>query len=290
MNLMQRAATISIITAVLTLLLKFAAYFVTNSVSLLSDALESFINLATGLLTFVILTIVSKPADDKHPYGHDKAEYFSSGVEGTAIVVAAVSIIYAAIQRFIDNATIEQLNIGIIISLIASLLNYIAARSVLKIAHKHDSIALEASAKHLLTDVWTSIGVCIGLIVIIFFPKWHILDPIMAILVALNIIFTGINLLKRSLDGLMDSSLPAEDILIIENKIIEQLNSMPQNTKFIELKTRKSGAKRFIEFKLIVPGNLLVNDAHVLCDKLEDAIKVQFPNSIITIHVEPFSS
>jgi cation diffusion facilitator family transporter len=280
----RRMAVLSIVTSLLTLGLKFGAYFVTGSVSLLSDALEAFVNLAAGLVAFGALSIAARPADDHHAYGHDKAEYFASGLEGGLILFAAVSIVYAAVPRFLHPVPLENLGPGLAIALIAGAANYATARVMLKVAKEHDSIAIEADARHLLTDVWTSIGVVGGLLVVWAAPGWHILDPMMAIAVALHIVYTGVSLLRRSADGLMDASLPEEELHRIATAIAAEL---PSGTSYHALRTRKAGSRRFIEFHLLVAGEARVSAAHALCDRLEAVLERELKNASVTIHVEP---
>ena len=204
MTAVRRMAMLSIATSIVTLALKFGAYFLTGSVSLWSDALEAFVNLAAGLVALGALTLAEQPADERHAYGHDKAEYFSSGVEGALILVAAIAIIWSATERLLAPRPLEQLGLGMLIALLAAAANFITARVMLKVARQHDSITIEADAKHLLTDVWTTAGILAGLGVVVLAPQWAILDPLMAIAVALHILFTGFDLLRRSADGLMD--------------------------------------------------------------------------------------
>lgn len=277
-------ALLSIATSVLTLALKFGAYFMTDSVSLLSDALEAFINLAAGLIALGALTIAAMPADSGHSYGHDKAEYFASGVEGMLILIAAISIIYTALPRLVAPAPLTHLGPGLLVSLAAAAANYATARIMAKVATAHDSITIEADAKHLMTDVWTSLAVVGGLVVVLFAPQWHILDPLMAIGVALHIVYTGVDLLRRSTRGLMDASLPAEELARIDRVIAAGL---PSSAEYHALRTRKAGSRRFIEFHLLVPGATAVSDAHALCDRLEAALEAELPNASVTIHVEP---
>jgi cation diffusion facilitator family transporter len=205
-------ALLSIATSIVTLALKFGAYFLTGSVGLLSDALEAFVNLAAGLVALGAITIAEQPADDRHTYGYDKAEYFSSGVEGILILVAAISIIIAATQRFMHPAPVENIAPGIVVGLLAAAMNFFAANMMMKVAKKHDSITIEADARHLMTDVWTTAGVLAGLLVIMIVPEWQVLDPIIAIAVAVHIIFTGIGLLRRTTHGLMDAALPHDEL------------------------------------------------------------------------------
>jgi cation diffusion facilitator family transporter len=280
-------ALLSIVTSVATLLLKFGAYYLTDSVSLLSDALEAFVNLAAGLVALGALTIAERPADARHAYGHDKAEYFSSGVEGTLILVAAASIIYTAAERFLHPTTLEHLGPGLLVALLATGLNFLTARLMLRVAKKHDSITIEADAKHLLTDVWTSAGVIAALLVVLITPEWRILDPLIALVVGVHIIWTGVDLLRRSLDGLMDTALSPKEVQKTEELIRGEL---PPGTSFHAVKTRKAGAQRFIEFHLLVPGESTVNESHALCDRIEAAIAAHLAKASVTIHVEPRES
>jgi cation diffusion facilitator family transporter len=281
----RKMALLSIAASIVTLLLKFGAYFLTGSVSLLSDAAESLVNLTAGLVAFGALTLADKPADDDHAYGHGKAEYFSSGVEGALILVAAVAIIATAVERFLSPVPLQELGPGLLVSIVASGVNFAVARIMLKAAARHDSITLEADARHLLTDVWTSVGVVAGLAVVMFAPPaWQVLDPVMAVLVALNIVSTGIGLLRRSWDGLMDKSLPEAELRDLESAIRAQL---PPDASYHGIKTRKSGARRFVEFHLTLPGSTSVDASHGLCDRIENAIGASLPRVHITIHVEP---
>lgn len=281
----QRMALLSICASVVVLGLKFLAYALTGSVSLYSDAMESFVNLAAAMVAFVVLTVVAIPADDGHPYGHDKAEYFSSGVEGGLILLAAITIIYEAVKRLLSPAPIHDLGAGLLVSMLASAINAGVALAMLRSAKVHDSITLEADAKHLLTDVWTSVGVVAGLAVLLVAPPgWRVLDPLIAIAVAINIIKTGMDLLRRSLDGLMDATLPLDDLGRIRTVLQSRLSD---DYDFTGLRTRKAGSRRFIEFNLLVPGSMSVDAAHQLCDQLEGALGEVLNNAMINIHVEP---
>jgi len=280
----RRMAWLSIATSVLTLGLKFGAYFLTSSVSLLSDALEALVNLAAGLVALGALTVAEQPADDRHAYGHDKAEYFSSGVEGALILVAALSILYTAAQRLYAPAPLEHLGPGLLVALAAAAANFLTARIMLGVAHKHDSITIEADARHLLTDVWTSVGVVAGLGIVLLVPQWSVLDPLIAIAVGLHIVWTGIDLIRRSVDGLMDAALPADEAARAEALIAAAL---PAGASYHALRTRKAAARRFLEFHLLVPGNTPVREAHALCDRIEARLHQELANASITIHVEP---
>jgi len=284
MQATKKMALLSIATSIATLALKFGAYFLTDSVSLLSDALEALVNLAAGLVALTAITIAEQPADDNHTYGHDKAEYFSVGVEGTLILFAAISIIYAGWNRFLHPAPLENLGWGIGVGLLAAAMNFATARMMLKVAATHDSVTIEGDAKHLLTDVWTSAGVLGGLLVIVFVPQWNILDPLIAIAVGLHIIVTGVGLLRRSIDGLMDAALSPQEIRKAEEVIRAEL---PEGTSFHALRTRKAGATRFIEFHLSLPGETSVRESHALCDRLEASIANHLAKASVTIHVEP---
>jgi cation diffusion facilitator family transporter len=280
----RRMALLSIATSIATLALKFGAYFITGSVSLWSDAVEAFVNLAAGLVALGALTLAAQPADDRHAYGHDKAEYFSSGVEGALILVAALAIFWSAALRLVEPHPLERLGWGMVVAALAAAANFATARVMLKVAQQHDSITIEADAKHLMTDVWTSAGILGGLLVVIWMPQWSILDPLMAMAVAAHILFTGFDLLRRSADGLMDAALPEKDVRHAEALIAAEL---PADASFHALRTRKAGARRFLEFHLLVPGTISVADAHALCDRIEAALMAKLARAEITIHVEP---
>ena len=284
MRAVRRMAYLSIATSLATIVLKFGAYFLTGSVSLWSDALESLVNLAAGLVALGALMVAEQPADDRHAYGHDKAEYFSSGVEGALILVAAVSIIWSAVHRLIDPEPLARLGPGLVVAFLAGAANFAAARIMLKVARQHDSITIEADAKHLLTDVWTSVGIIGGLLVVMAMPQWAILDPLMAIAVGIHIIVTGVSLLRRSADGLMDAALPAAEVTRAEALIRAEV---PEGSSFHALRTRKAGARRFLEFHLLVPGTMSVADSHALCDRIEAALMAHLARAQVTIHVEP---
>lgn len=284
MRAVRRMAYLSIATSLGTIALKFGAYFLTGSVSLWSDALEALVNLVAGLIALGALIVAEQPADDRHAFGHDKAEYFSSGVEGALILVAAVSIVWSAVHRLIEPQPLERLAPGLVVAALAGVMNLVTARIMLKVARQHDSITIEADAKHLLTDVWTSIGVIGGLLVVLAKPQWAILDPMMAIAVGVHIVFTAVGLLRRSADGLMDVALPAAEVGRAEALIRAEL---PPGASFHALRTRKSGARRFLEFHLLVPGETTVLDSHTLCDRIESALAAHLAKAHVTIHVEP---
>lgn len=281
----QRMAWLSIATSIVTMALKLAAWSLTDSVSLFSDALESLVNLSAAVLLLVVLVVAAQPADRKHAYGHDKAEYLASGAEGILILIAAVLIVWHAIERWLSPAPLQQLGLGLGLSLLASACNFATAAAMLKVARAHHSIALEADAKHLMTDVWTSIGVVAALALLYLLPTWTWLDPAIALLVGLNIVHTGIELVTRSLDGLMDAALPPDEQARIEAACQRLL---PPDSDMRNLRTRLAGSRRFVEFTLLVPGHTEVSIAHDLCDVLEDAIRLNLTaDTEIQIHVEP---
>ncbi|WP_419785108.1 cation diffusion facilitator family transporter [Pseudodesulfovibrio sp.] len=280
----RRYAVYSVAASVITLVLKFSAWYATGSVGLLSDALESIVNLTAGVLALTAITIAMRPADAVHSYGHGKAEYFSSGIEGVLIILAALGIGHAAIQRFMSPAELHHLGPGLALALLSSIINYTTAKIMLRAARRFDSITLEADARHLLTDVWTSVGLVVGLSFLLFAPQWKILDPTIAIFMAINIVFTGVGLVRRSVNGLMDDALPECELEAIE-KAINRHSDM--GVTYHHLRTRKSGPMRFIDFHLLVPGATTVQAAHDLCEVIETEIEESLPRAEVTIHVEP---
>ncbi len=280
----NRVVLVSIAASIVTMALKFGAYLLTHSVSLLSDAAESSVNLVAALVAFGALTLVAKPADDEYRYGYDKAEYFSSGIEGALILVAAITIIWTAANRFLHPSQLEGIGPGLAVALVASAINFGVSRFMLRKSEEYDSITLEADAHHLMTDVWTSVGVIAALAVVMFVPQWSFLDPIIAVAVGLNIIRTGVSLIKRSLAGLMDISLPAGEMDEIEQVLREMEGPDVVYHKF---RTRRSASRRYIEFHLLLPGDLNVKAAHVRCTAIENEIRRRWPKTRITIHVEP---
>jgi cation diffusion facilitator family transporter len=280
---LQRYAWMSIFTALATILLKSLAWWLTGSVGLLSDALESGVNLAGALMALAMLTLAAMPADDNHPYGHGKAEYFSSAFEGLLIVLAAISIVYAAIVRLLDPRALEAIGIGLLVAVIASALNLATARILLSVGRDHRSVSLEADAHHLLTDVWTSAGVVLG-VGLVWLTGWLWLDPFIAILVAANILHTGWQLLRRSADGLMDVALPAETLGVIE----EVLNSFrAEGIAFHALRTRQAGARAFASLHVLVPGDWTVRRGHDYADRIEADLRAAVPYLQVTTHLEP---
>lgn len=258
---------LSIAAAFITIMLKFLAWYVTDSVGLLSDALESCVNLIAALIALIILSIAEKPADDGHIFGHGKAEYFSGMIEGILIIIAAILIIKSAIPRIINPKELENVGIGLIISTGASVVNLIVAIILIKNGKKYNSIILEADGKHLMTDVYTSIGVFVA-IGLVKLTGLTILDGIIGVIVAINILWTGYQLISKSTNGLLDSSLSKNDLL----KITDLLKNLPEEIDYHKLQTRQSGQQKFIEFHLLVPDNWTVKKAHDLADNIENNI------------------
>jgi cation diffusion facilitator family transporter len=280
---LTRFAWLSIAAAVVTIALKAGAYFLTGSVGLLSDALESIVNLVGALMALAMLTIAARPADEDHAFGHGKAEYFSSGVEGTLILVAAASIIVSAIPRLIAPKPIEQVGLGLGVSVVASLVNLLVARVLLRVSRQHHSITLEADARHLMTDVWTSAGVLAG-VGAVALTGWQRLDPIVACLVAANIIWTGIGIVRKSVSGLMDTALPVED----QNKLQKALDPYVQGgVQYHALRTRQSAARQFVSLHLLVPGKWTVGHGHRLLESIESDIRQVLPGATLFTHLEP---
>jgi cation diffusion facilitator family transporter len=280
---LRRYAVISILAALATIGLKGWAYAVTGSVGLLSDAFESLVNLAAAVVALIALTAAARPEDEDHRYGHSKAEYFSSGFEGALIMLAAASILYASVRRLLSPRPIEQLTLGVGISVAASVINLLVARVLFRAARRHQSITLEADAHHLMTDVWTSLGVIIG-IWAASTTGWQRLDPIVAIGVALNIVYTGVSILRRSLMGLLDTAIPDE----LQRGVTDILaRHTSGGVRFHALRTRQAGAWRFIDFHVLVPGNWSVKRGHDLLERLEEEVRAAVPNSTVFTHLEP---
>jgi cation diffusion facilitator family transporter len=280
---LTRFAWLSIAAAVTTILLKSVAYLLTGSVGLLSDAAESLVNLAGALMALGMLTIAARPPDDEHTFGHSKAEYFASAVEGLLILSAAAAIAYTAIERLLNPQPLEQMGIGLLVSTAASLINLVVARILIKAGRKYESITLEADGKHLMTDVWTSAGI-IGGLALVALTGWTVLDPIVALLVAANIVWTAIDLLRRSVNGLMDASLPAADQQVIET-VMAQYRA--KQVEFHALRTRQAASRRFLSVHMLVPGLWTVHDAHHIAEDFERDLRAALGDAIIHTHLEP---
>jgi len=276
---------LSIFASLATISLKFFAYFLTGSVGLLSDGIESFVNLVAASFAFFSLKIAQKPADKNHPFGHSKAEYFSSALEGGLIFIAALVIIVSAINRLIHPQPLEKISLGIILSSAASLINLFVGLKLINIGKKYHSITLEADGHHLLTDVWTSAGVILA-IFIVALTNWQVLDPLIAILVALNILLTGASLIKRSALAFMDTAISYEELNEI-NQILKKYER--DKITFHRLRSRLAGQKRFISFHLLFPDSWSIKKSHDMATKIEKEIKQKIANALVDTHLEPIS-
>ncbi len=280
---LRRYAWLSVAAAIATILLKGAAWWMTGSVGLLSDAIESFVNLAGALMALWMLTLAAQPADAKHPHGHGKAEYFSSAFEGFLIVVAAVSIAWTAVDRLMHPRPLEALGLGLLVSVVASLINFGTSTVLLRAGREHGSITLEADAHHLMTDVWTSAGVILG-VGLVWLTGWNWLDPAIAILVAANIVWTGWQLMHRSTAGLMDISLPAETLALIEQRLASYAAS---GIGYHALRTRQAGRQSFVILHVLVPGEWTVTQGHDWAERIEADLRGLIPHCHVTTHLEP---
>ena len=291
---------LSIVAAVSTIALKSYAYWLTGSVGLLSDALESLINLVAAIIMLVVLTISARPPDDTHAYGHEKVEYFSSGAEGIMILLAAFSIAFAAWDRLWNPVPLQQLDLGIAVSVFASLINLVVARILISVGRRRQSITLEADGKHLMTDVWTTVGILVGIAIIsvanhfeqarafasqLGLAGWEILDPLIALGVALHIVWAGLQLIRRTAAGLLDAALSAEEIAEIIAVLDHYVSS--DGIAYHALRTRYAGARRFMSVHVLVPGNWTVKRGHDLLEGMEGRIKEKFDNIDIDTHLEP---
>lgn len=281
---LTKYAWLSIGAAVATIALKAGAYLLTGSVGLLSDALESLVNLAGAIMALSMLTIAARPADESHVYGHSKAEYFASVTEGLLVLVASAGIIGAAVDRLLRPQPLEQLGLGLGVSMGASAINLAVARTLFRVGRARRSISLEADAHHLMTDVWTSIGV-IGGVAVAGFTGWGMLDPMVAIVVALNIVWTGTQLVGRSVSGLMDAALPEQE----RNEILAVMQRYNhRGVTFHALRTRQAAARRFVSVHMLVPGEWTVHDAHHVAEDFESEVRDAL-GGVVTVftHIEP---
>lgn len=280
---LKRFAWLSIAAALATIALKTAAWWLTGSVGLLSDALESGVNLAGALMALAMLTIAAQPPDDDHAFGHGKAEYFASGFEGFLILAAAVGIAIAAVDRLLHPQPLAQVGAGLVVSVVASLINLATARALLAAGREHRSITLEADAHHLMTDVWTSAGVLVG-VGAVALTGWLWLDPLLALLVAANIVWTGWQLLHRSASGLMDAALPAEQHAAVVAVLDRYRES---GIDYHALRSRQAGARCFVTVHVLVPGAWSVQRGHDLLERIEADIRAALPHASVFTHLEP---
>jgi cation diffusion facilitator family transporter len=279
---LKRFAWLSIAAAVATITLKSAAYLLTGSVGLLSDAMESVVNLVGAIVALAMLTVAARPADDDHAFGHSKAEYFSSGVEGGLILIAAIAIAIAAVERLRFPMPLAQVGLGVGVSVAASLVNLGVARALLRAARQYHSITLEADARHLMTDVWTSAGVLVG-IGAVAVTGWQRLDPLVALAVAANIVWTGVQIVRQSIAGLMDTALPPAELDAVKRALDRHLED---GVEYHALRTRQSGARRFISVHVLVPGEWTVQRGHQLLEAIEADIRRVVLNATILTHLE----
>lgn len=279
----RRYAFLSLGAAAATIALKLAAYWLTDSVGLLSDALESIVNLVAALVAIWALTLASRPPDDEHAYGHSKAEYFSSGAESVMILLAAGGIALTAINRLQNPRPIENVWVGLLVSVVAAGINGAVALTLLRASRRLSSITLRADAHHLLTDVWTSGGVVMG-VVLVNLTGWLPLDPLIAIAVAANIVWAGWRLLRETADGLLDIGWPAE-----QRRQVEQLLEpyRKQGLQFHAIRTRIAGQRRFLSLHVLVPGEWSVQRGHALCEELELRIRAELARTTVFTHLEP---
>ncbi|NTU53658.1 MAG: cation transporter [Chlorobiaceae bacterium] len=274
---------LSIAAALVTIVLKMAAWQMTGSVGLLSDALESFVNLAGALMALAMITLAERPADNSHAFGHGKAEYFSSGFEGLLILIAAVSIGYSAVDRLLHPMALEKVGLALAVSTGASMVNFLTARTLLTVGKRENSITLEADAHHLMTDVWTSVGVIAG-VALAWWSGLSWLDPLIALTVALNILYTGWQLLQRTAQGLMDASLPSGELVRIETALQDLCK---EGVSYRNLKTRMGGRIVFITLDVLVPESWSVRQGHDWCERIESRLRQTIPYCHVTTHLEP---
>lgn len=280
---LTRYAWLSIGAAVATIALKSGAYLLTGSVGLLSDAAESIVNLVAAVVALIALRVAAQPFDEKHHFGHSKAEYFAAAVEGVMIFVAAVFIIWSAIQRLLAPMPLENVGVGLAISVAASALNGVVGWVLIRNGRKHRSITLEADGKHLLTDVWTSAGVVVG-VLLVAVTGWLPLDPLVALLVGANIIWTGWHLVSESVDGLMDHALSAEE----HERLLAVLDDFDADgVSFHTIRTRVAGHSAFISMHVLVPGGWTIQQGHDLAERLEAAVVTAVDHAQVLTHLEP---
>jgi cation diffusion facilitator family transporter len=282
-NSLKRYAWLSIAAAVATILLKGWAWWLTGSVGLLSDAMESFVNLAAAVVALAVLTVAAEPEDADHAFGHGKAEYFSSAFEGLLILIAAGAILWTAVGRLLNPEPLEALGLGLMVSVIASVINLATARVLMRVGREYRSITLEADAHHLLTDVYTSAGVIAG-VALVWLSGWLWVDPVIAIAVALNIVWMGWTLLKRSAAGLMDAAIPADELQAI-GAILAGYEA--QGIEFHALRTRQAGSRVFVTLHVLVPGDWTVQLGHDWCEHIEGDIRRCLTHAHVTTHLEP---
>ena len=283
-RLLERFLWLSLATALATVTLKAAAAVITNSVGMWSDALESTVNLLAAGIALWALRVSARPADHNHDFGHGKAEYLSAAVEGTLIIVAAAAIIWSAAQRLLNPVPLESVGLGIVLATIASALNVVTGLLLIRAGKRYRSITLEADGRHLMTDVWTSVGVLAG-IAVVGITHLYWLDPVIAFAGGVNIVFTGYGLVRRSVVGLLDATLPPDEVAQIQQALVP-LTDDPR-VHLTDLRTRESGRQRFVQATLTVPGDWTVRRSHDLADRVESEVEHVLPGTVTFVHVEP---
>ena len=283
---LERFAWLSIGAALATIALKMLAWWLTGSVGLLSDALESLVNLAAALLALSMLRVAAAPPDAEHPYGFSKAEYFAAGIEGALIVLAAAGIVMSAVPRLVAPQPLDTPFLGVALTVAASIINLLVGLTLIRIGKREHSITLEADGRHLMTDVWTSAAVVVG-VVLVAITGWLRLDPIVALGVAVHIVWTGIGLMRRSWKGLLDAAISDADTAEV-NKLFDEY-SRRYGMAFHALRTRQAGARRFISFHMLVPDAWTVAQAHQLSEEIESRIRSMVENAAVFTHIEPIS-
>ncbi len=281
-----RFMLISVAAALVTIGLKGLAAYLTGSVGFLSDALESVVNLVAAIVAVIALRVADRPPDEHHDFGHGKAEYLSALVEGAMIFLAAAAILWTSVNRLIHPVAVERAGVGLLLSTGASLINLAVGMLLLRTGRRHRSITLVADGKHLLTDVWTSAGVLVGM-VLVALTHWSLLDPIVALAVGLNILFTGYGLARRATSGLLSGRLPADDLARLE-AVLNQFRT--EDVDFTSVRTVESGRQRLVALEIAVPGSWTVDRAHQLSDQLEAAVAEALPQCVTLAHVEPRAS
>ena len=279
----SKFAALSIVAALVTIALKVLAWWLTDSVGLLSDAIEGTINIVGATVALAMISVAARPPDEDHVFGYTKAEYFSSGLEGTLILIAALAIGYAAVDRLITPRPLEHVGPGLVVSAGAALINYVVARRLYQAGHHYRSIALEADARHLMTDVWTSVGVIAG-VTAVWLTGWERLDPLIALAVAANIVWSGYKLMQRSVHGLLDRALPPERMRALDGAL-ERYRA--RGIEFHALRTRQAGARSFVTLHVLVPAEWTVAQGHNLAHEVELDIRAALPDAAVLTHVEP---
>lgn len=282
---LRRLLWLSVGAAVITIALKTSAWLLTGSVGLLSDAAESLVNLVAAVVAMGALHWSAKPADEDHAYGHAKVEYFSAGVEGGLIFVAAISIAVTAVLRLFDPQPIDQVGVGVAVAAGAGVVNLMVGLALVRAGRDFRSITVEANGRHLLTDVITSVGVIAGVLAVVA-TGWERLDPIIALLVAANIVVTGAHLLRRSFSGLMDKALDAGDLRVV-GEVMDAFRRRGVGIDFHAVRTREAGSRRFVSMHVLVPGDWTVQQGHDLAEEVEEAIRDRLPQATVFTHIEP---